>query len=369
MVKSRNWSAWLIVLGAVVVLLTADRWRGWWAWDFLGYVPWPLRLAGAGLILVAAAPWWGNRIRSPEHIRHSRSAWVLLPFAATLFWLLRERTYSGDALLKLHLLETRSLQTDPYVWKEPLDAFLAYTVSRWLPPETAVALMSVTAGVIYLAGVLALSQFLGFKPAGRAAMCIGLLALGSTQLWFGHVENYSLVTAASVVMMAAALRWLQIRDHREVTHPPGSLQEGWLIGVGIAAGLAVSFHPQASFALPALLVLPQRSRWWRQLGLLVIGGLLAPLFTVLVLRSNGVPWPDLSGGFAGDAQLFWTPVQAFDRDRLRDALNNLWLVAPSAPLILPMGVVGGLWPPLRQDKRFQYLSVMAGSLRGWIRHP
>ena len=65
--------------------------------------------------------------------------------------------------------------------------------------------------------------------------------LGSSQLWFGHVENYSLVTAFSMVATALALGYLAGKRP--------------LWGVGLAAGAALSAHPQAIFTFPALLLL------------------------------------------------------------------------------------------------------------------
>ncbi len=50
------------------------------------------------------------------------------PDRGALFWVLRERTYRGDGLTKLQLLGSHTVQTDPYVWKEPLDALAAYAV-------------------------------------------------------------------------------------------------------------------------------------------------------------------------------------------------------------------------------------------------
>ena len=61
-------------------------------------------------------------------------AWPLIPLSGALFWLLREKTYRGDGLLKLQLFATETLQSDPYVWKEPLDALVAYTLTQWARP-------------------------------------------------------------------------------------------------------------------------------------------------------------------------------------------------------------------------------------------
>ena len=78
-------------------------------------------------------------------------------------------------------------------------------------------------------------------PGRRALLVVGLLALGTSQLWFGHVENYSIVTAFSMVASALALGYLAGKRP--------------LWGAGLAAGAALSAHPQAIFTFPALLLL------------------------------------------------------------------------------------------------------------------
>ena len=145
------------------------------------------------------------------------------------------------------------------------------------PPAVAVAALSVCAGVVYVAALWYLCTVL---TTGRTRIiyAVGLLALGSSQLWFGHVENYSLVTAASFAATALAIGYL--RGHNAL----------W--PVGLVAGVAVSFHPQAAFTLPALLALLDRRRWLRQSLTLAATGLIGPLLTVLGLISAGVAWPE-----------------------------------------------------------------------------
>ena len=188
--------------------------------------------------------------------------------------------------------------------------------------------MSVAAGMIYVGAILYGSQRLSFTPGRRALMVIGLLALGSSQLWFGHVENYSLVTAFSMVATALALGYLAGKRP--------------LWAAGLAAGAALSAHPQAIFTFPALLLLlaapGDRRRWPRQILVLALSVAVVPLLTVIALRAAGVPWPGFASAWAGDGQVFWTPRQALTPSQLLDALNNLWLVAPALPLILVAGV-------------------------------
>jgi hypothetical protein len=117
----------------------------------------------------------------------------------------------------------------------------------------------------------------------QVSYAVGLLALGSSQLWFGHIENYSLVTAATFVTIVLAIGYLQER-----------VKLPW---VGLVAGAAVSFHPQALFAMPALLFLCKKPYWLHQLFILSDSALVILLFTVALLWLAGAPLPHSGWGF------------------------------------------------------------------------
>jgi hypothetical protein len=128
------------------------------------------------------------------------------------------------------------------------------------------------------------------------------------------------------------------------------------------SGLAVSFHPQAIFLTPALLLLPDRPRWGRQCLTLLGAGLIAPVATVVVLKALHVSWPNLTHGFAGDQQLFLTVSQILAAQQLLDAVNNLLLVSPLAPIWLLVGLWGAFEPP-DDDRVLNYLTgVVVGLL-------
>ncbi len=345
------------VAGAAIVLW-GDQAGAWlWVWHYLRWVSWPVRCGLALAILAVSLPAAQALLVRAWDRRPGRQlgwpAWPLIPLSGALFWLLREKTYRGDGLLKLQLFATKNLQSDPYVWKEPLDSLVAYTLTRWVRPlglgaEVTIAAVSVVAGMIYVAAILSGSRHLGFTPGRRALLVVGLLALGSSQLWFGHVENYSIVTAFSMVAAALALGFLAGR--RPI----------W--GAGLAAGAALSAHPQALFTLPALLVLLDRRRWPRQVLVLGLSVALVPVLTVIALRAAGVQWPDFAVAWAGDGQVFWTPRQALMPRQLLDALNNLWLVVPALPLVLVAGIGGLVRPQLRRDRRAWYVFILAAGL-------
>jgi hypothetical protein len=342
----------LVALFAAGLLITAGGRAlgldGWWAFAFLMYIPLTLRWASGALVVLAALPfaygWW-----RPLRTLHL-PLWAALPAALASFWLLRERTWHGDALYKVALLQDQPLQRNPYVWKEPLDSLLEYAFSALLRPlglgpEMAIALMSVLAGGVFVTALWAVAAWLAPAALRRLVIYTALLATGGSLLWFGHVENYSWSTALAFSTLVLAVGYLQARAPL------------WV--VGLAGGAAVSFHPQAAFVLPALLVLLRRGQWPRQVAVLVGGGLIAPLLTLLIFWLLGVPLPGMNGGFAGDSQLFWTPAQALAPAQLADALQNLWLIAPLWPLWIGAGVWGATQPVLRRDRVFVLLGAGA----------
>lgn len=318
----------VVALGGAALLITAGgaTWGdGWWAFAFLTLVPLTLRWAAGALIVIVATPFvvaWRQRHRSSAETRCCRwapSPWQAALAAMLVFWLFRERTWHGDALYKVALLESTPLTANPYIWKEPLDSLLEYALTAALRPlgagpETAIALMSVAAGGVFVATTWLAARWLATRCTQRLVLGAALLASGATLLWFGHIENYSWSTALAFATVVAAVGRLQGRAP--------------LWAVGVIGGAAVSFHPQAAFVLPALLTLLQRQRWPRQALVLASSGLVVPVATVAVLLALGAAPPGMNGGFAGDPQLFWTPGQALAPAQLVDALQNLWLIAP-----------------------------------------
>jgi len=348
--RSNGLATLAVALTAAALLITAggNAWggRGMWALGFVAYVPLAVRWLAAALIVLSAMPftygWWRmlRRLAIPW--------WVALPGALTLFWLFRERTWHGDALYKVELLATHTLQNNPYVWKEPLNSLLEYGMSRLLQPfgiaaEGAIAGISVAAGVLFVQMTWAAASWLTDSALRRLVLYTALFASGTSLLWFGHVENYSGSTALAFATIVLALGAL--RGHVGL----------W--AVAVTGGAAVSFHPQAAFVLPALLLLLRRRIWLRQVATLVVGGAVVPLLTVAVFWALKVPLPNMEGGFAGDPQLFWTPAQALAPGQLADAFQNLWLVAPLWPLWIGAGIGGFAQLPLRCERAFLLLAT------------
>lgn len=335
------------VLAGELLLYYADGWPGWWAFAFLAYVP-DVLLRGAALLLIVAAmvPYigWAGFVelrlaqlgrsadRKTAVLKPVALRWLGWGAALGLFWFLRERSWHGDALYKIQLWSATPFSANPYVWKEPLNSLLEFAAIAALQPlgggpEQAIALLSVAAGGVYLIVVWLAASWLAEQPLRQLSIGAVLLAGGGTLLWFGHVENYSWSTATVLGTLVLALGHLRGRVP--------------LWAVGVLGGTAASFHPQSAFVLPALLLLLRRPGWLQQGTVLAISGAVVPGATLLLLRWAGAPWPNLTGGFAGDPQLFWTVPQALAPARLADALQNLWLIAPLWLFWLVAGLSAG----------------------------
>jgi hypothetical protein len=354
-----------------------------WAFHYLVHVPLAARwlfalfVAAVGVAAVWLAPridWLG---RAWDVTRWP--AWLMAGVGGATFLLFAERTHYGDGLLKLKLLATATLQDrPPYIWKAPLEGLAGYAASQTagavgLPLAAGIVALSVSAGIIYLLAARSIAGSLSPIPGRRLLVFVGLLALGTSQLWFGHIENYSMVTAFVAVTMALVLRFLaqpgdrfdaeaqRCRDAQggddessalpasanlpasapmRQTEPAKRLpSEAQLALVGLAGGVAVAFHPQALFAMLALPLLARPGARLRDLGVLAITGAAAPLLTVVTLLLLGTPPPTLENGYVGDTQLFWTWAQFSDPQQLAAAWANLWLLVPLAPLLVVIGVL------------------------------
>ncbi len=358
---------------AALVLLSPGR-EALWAVRALADLPWPARMILAALPLAALLPpavEWVSRAleratgwlaRAPRAVGAA-----LLAASGLLFWLLRERTLWGDALYTLALLEGRWRTTwrGEYFWKEPLDRLLVvaayqitHVVAGWDAWRT-IALISCLAGVAYVWIAWRLAGEMADDAVRRGLAFALLLSPGAVQLFFGHVENYTLVTVTALGYVWLALRTLHGRGHPALA--------------ACALGLAIAFHPQAAFLAPSLAVLPGSARApsrsaaepgrnsspasqrRRPFGIPLPGlglesgqvvwlaiGLAAPLLLLFGLaRAIGAPPLQIGvNRFADDTRLWLSAGEMLSPGHLLDVFNNLYLVAPTAIAVALLLAVG-----------------------------
>ena len=152
----------------------------------------------------------------------------------------------GDAKLLVKALADPYRLT--YVWQAPLDVFLhakgwqlGNALFGWPDPVPVYRILSTLAGMAFVWVLTGLAAGLGRNRAERAVTVGLVLTLGTMQLFFGYVENYSLMTLGVLIYAYLALRRLA----------------GEIALVWPATALAVThaFHPSTIILAPSLLYL------------------------------------------------------------------------------------------------------------------
>ena len=333
----------------------------WWGLWPITYLPAWSVIAGTLLVLLAIAFAWlapasldtsGGRRALPATIVLMSLALV---WAFTAFPIVHTRW--GDA----YMLARGIAWPDPalrltHSWQAPLDVWLHSQIwlrfharLGWGEDATVVyRLLSPVAGIVYLSVIglfcLRVERF-------RIPIWFGLfVSLGTLQLFFGYVENYSLAAAGIVAYLWSGL---------ELCRGRGRL---WQAATLLA--LTMALHPSTLVLGPSLIYLAwlqcrpaqafsalQRNKLVRrcviQIGvpMIVIGALTVGLMEAGDHGLQALLTSDRPGG--GDGRWFvplwqtetrWERYLMFSRLHLRDWLNEWTLIAP---ILLPAGLI--LW--------------------------
>lgn len=299
-VSPARFRAALALLGALVLYELAES--AWWSGDLWGahsYRFWPPWIgASAGAVTLLFLAWLAARSGDTEtHEPTSRPSgvaawapWIAGAVAGLLFWLLRERhLFWGDSLpLSILVPQGQAFHPD-----EPLSLFLHHLLyrlggGRW-SGATAVALGSVLSGAVFVGwSVRWFSRRL--PELGVAALAaVVLCTQGFTQIFYGHVENYSYLALSLLLFFTWGIDFLEGRG--DPFRP-------------LAAALfAFAFHILGGLSLvPAavLIAVGLRDRTRRAPTLAALGIALAvtALAGILVARlySGESPWARFVGG-------------------------------------------------------------------------
>ena len=320
----------VLVYGALVSLLWRDT---MWGAHLYGFFPWPVLAGALAVAAIALSPWSARllaRLDAPAGAGLRRwLPWAAAAAGALLFWTARERhLFWGDALpLSIHIPEGQRFHPD-----EPLTMYVHHLLYRlggghW-SGATAVAIGSVVAGAAF-AGWAA--HWLVRRVAGRVAIALTLVAIvfqGYGQLFFGHVEDYTYLALALLVLFTTGVDFLEGRGGPA---PP------------LVAGLvAFAFHVLGGLTAIPLAVLvgigladPARRRRTLVTGAIVAGVGVA-CAVLLAVRLGGA---SLFARFAGDVQHVLTnpdgmdPARFFSLTHLRDMWCEWQLLGP---LVLPL---------------------------------
>lgn len=364
----------------------------WGLWP-VTYLSWPLRIMFALAALVLA--WGGDRLwgalpRANAALGRVRFTSPSVRLAISLlagvcFYIFRIRHLGwGDAKLLVKGLADPYRLT--YVWQAPLDVFLhakgwqlGNALFGWPDPVPVYRILSTLAGVAFVWVLIGLAAELGRDRAERAVTVGLVLTLGTMQLFFGYVENYSLMTLGVLIYAYLALRYLR----------------GEIALVWPATALAVThaFHPSTIILAPSLLYLAfarvpvgqgndrdpgdvPRAGGWRidarsVLSIAVPYGLVfAGVVALMTLGDHGLDalmGADFPGG--GDRIWFvplfeittkWQHYTMFSVGHLVDIVNQQMLVAPMVwPALVLIALLARQRVP-RGDATGRFLLVLAG---------
>lgn len=312
MIKSKTMALRLSILSQVclAILLIASGFvsqrENVWGFDWFWQVPLSDRILAVLLVTVFV----GLVVKNPKSIERSFEKIRSIPMAHvwsgvvvfSVLWLLRSHIIYGDGGATVRILaEGEWINT-----KEPLDRFLTaftYHVTHatlgWVP-ESAIALVSVCGGIIFFYTLVFGVKYFVSSPVETLAFFIFMGSTGAVQVFFGNIENYSLVMALIGVFLVSGLAYLK-----------GNLKYSV---VAFIFALMAATHLSAFFLGPAFALLPLlRHQWNLQLALREYLKSLAPIACVFVATSILVYWlGDLSGfstsNFGGGDGELWVPL-------------------------------------------------------------
>jgi tetratricopeptide (TPR) repeat protein len=359
--RARLALALAVVAGLAASLGSPSNWR--WGMNLLHYYPAWLALLWTAAALAAIGvspgpagpkPGWLDRLRWAQPALLAFSAALL---GALLFNIFRTKSYLlGDGMeivRRLHQGQPPAPRSALYNLLEPA-VFNALKGVGSRAEELAAGVLSILAGTVAVGIAVFYLQRIARRDAAAGLTVASLLLLnGALQLFFGYVEVYPLLAAATLVFYAAAL------DRLSGGPVDGAVTATLALAVGLVA------HPFGMTLIPGWLYLvggrleaggfrPDRKRIIRWIA--AGGGLAAVLALVFTLKPE---WRAPGGAFRYLAPQEYLDAIVYmagkigatrpwaDRYRiwslvhLADFWNTIWLVG-AVPLAL---VLAGLTQP------------------------
>jgi hypothetical protein len=360
----------MLSLHLATYALPGDPAWGLWPYTILPpVVGWALALAAASLILpvvnrairrVLGLLW--EALPGKEH-RHLWFAFLALA-SLPIFWAARlgHLCWGDSSLLAKGIANPETQLT--YNWQAPLTVFLharlwavGSSLFGWPDAATAYALTSTLCGGLFVYFLLLATHLLGRDGPERAVIFGLVVSTGAVQLFFGYVENYTIMSLGVLLYLYLGLRCLR-----------GEIGPTWL---AIALALTNAFHPSTVVLIPSLLYL-----FWRRseggmrigtLARLLLPFVIAALGVLLLLQSgdhglDALTGLDAPGGMdrrwlvpLWRVETNWEHYTMFSLGHLQDIINEQVLIAPfGLPLLAALALkprkmlgtseVSGTWP-------------------------
>lgn len=264
----RLWGLILLTLHVAAFALPEESTWSLWPYTFLpGWLGWILALLAGALIIPSVSHaalaglrrLWENvsgftfQVSRflPVNILPNHVGFVLVALlSGLLFWLARLRHLKwGDSYLLSVALSYPDLELRViYNWQAPFTVFLHQRLWQFVagprlgwPVEWVYAATSIVCGILFVYLLLVFTARLG-RTATESIFLTGLiLTTGSMQLFFGYVENYTIVSLMLLVTLFLAWRALM-----------GEIGPVW---PALGLSLANAFHPSTVFLWPGMWLL------------------------------------------------------------------------------------------------------------------
>jgi hypothetical protein len=259
-----------------------------------------------------------------------------------------------------------------YTWQAPFDLFLhaklwqlGHEFFSWSDAAPTYTVLSSLAGVAFVWVLLSFASWLG-RGRAESFLLIGLVgSLGTMQLFFGYVENYSLMTVGVLAYLWLALRCLK--------------GETSILVAATVLAVTHAFHPSTIILVPSLIWVAfviwtshsesRRPMGWRLLTETTIPYAVVLTGVVVLLTAGGHGLHALTGVDApggGDQRWFvplgevstrWEHYTMFSSGHLLDLLNQQMLVAPAVWPALVLCLVWGKSRVPWHDPAFRFLGL------------
>lgn len=307
----------------------------WWGVDSWRYMPSfvPYIFLAAGFLSYSS---YFQQLLKPLIVKLAHYAariplFVWLIFTSVIFFTFRQKTFFlGDGQLRIRNTEVYHL----FSFEEPLDTLLHTICYKLLHPSFGVKgadiyqCVSVLSGVIAVWGMIYILSRL-YKGSGERWFIGCLIATcGSTQLFFGYVESYTIVNCLVLLFLFTGLFMVK---QGKLTVVPVIL----LAGAVITHPLAVLFFPGAFYAYKKVIhadkTVSSAVKQW-----LLIAGIFAAIVGLLIIVfwiGGNTPDQFLKQYLQGSNLL---PLRSnndlygiFSANHLVDMLNEIGLVVPA----------------------------------------
>jgi hypothetical protein len=254
-----GWVIGVAALAAIALHLVAGYLPEEAAWSVWPYTSLPAALGWLGALLVASLALppvndtvgrWAHRLWEALPAKAERLRWFAIVALASggLFWLFRIRHLRwGDARFLVRALSytgpDRPIWTI-YNWQSPLTLFthaqlwLLLNPSPGVSVDTLYAISSILSGIGFVFVLFLLADLLGRDRLEKATIFGLVVTAGAMQLFFGYVENYTIMSLGLIVTLYLGVRCLR--------------GEIGLIWPSLALAITNAFHPSTVVLWPPM---------------------------------------------------------------------------------------------------------------------